>query len=188
MTASSPGLMMALIAEIIASVAPQVTVTFFSGSAWMPLYFATFRHRASRSGLAPHVIAYWLMSDVMARHAASLIASGAAKSGYPCERLMAPCLAASRVISRMTLSVNCFAFSATNDRGMRAEITGNRRNRITKMECGLVLRSLPGGPPPLINGGGASEGPSALPRLRLRRAEEDERNSRDWYPIYREIR
>src|SRR6185503_10960934 len=75
-----------------------------------------------------------------------------------------------------------------NDRGMRAEITGNRRNRITKMECGLVLRSSPGGPPPLINGGGASEGPSALPRLRLRRAEEDERNSRDWYPIYREIR
>src|SRR4029453_18899565 len=120
--------MMALRAEIIASVAPHVTVTFFSGSAWIPLYVAYFRQRASRSGLAPQVIAYWLMSDVMARQAASLIAAGAAKSGYPCERLMAPCFAASRVISRMTLSVNCLAFSATKVRGMRTQISRKEEN------------------------------------------------------------
>ena len=45
-------------ALIIASVAPQVTVMFFTGSAWIPLYFAYFRERASRSSGAPHVTAY----------------------------------------------------------------------------------------------------------------------------------
>src|SRR5579862_8958681 len=114
--------MMAHIVDIIASVAPQVTVTFFSGSAWIPLYLAYFRQSASRSSLAPQVIAYWLMSAVIARRAASLIASGAGKSGYPWDRLIAPYFAASRVISRMTLSVKCFALSATKDRGMKARL------------------------------------------------------------------
>src|ERR1051325_11157737 len=61
---------------------------------------------ASRSGFAPHVIAYWLMSASIARLAASLISAGAAKSGKPCARLVALCLSARRVMSRMTLSVN----------------------------------------------------------------------------------
>src|SRR5204863_4403900 len=68
------------------------------------------RATASRSGRAPHVTAYWLMSALMAAHAASLITSGAGKSGKPCDRLTPPCRSLSRVISRMTDSVNCVAF------------------------------------------------------------------------------
>jgi hypothetical protein len=52
------------------------------------------------------VIGYWLTSAAIAARAASLISSGAAKSGKPCDRLIAPCAFASRVISRMTDSVN----------------------------------------------------------------------------------
>src|SRR5260370_701132 len=58
------------------------------------------------------------MSSEMALRAASLISSGAAKSGKPCERLTAPCFRARRVISRMTDSVNCSAFAEI----MRREI------------------------------------------------------------------
>src|SRR5258708_38577410 len=58
------------------------------------------------------------MSSEMALRAASLISSGAAKSGKPCERLTAPCFKARRVISRMTDSVNCSAFAES----MRREI------------------------------------------------------------------
>src|SRR6266851_1809544 len=58
------------------------------------------------------------MSSEMALRAASLISSGAAKSGKPCERLTAPCFKARRVISRMTDSVNCPAFAES----MRREI------------------------------------------------------------------
>ncbi len=61
---------------------------------------------ASRSGAAPHVTAYWLMSPWIAAHAASFIASGIGKSGKPCARFIAPCSFATRVISRITLSVN----------------------------------------------------------------------------------
>src|SRR5690349_24863272 len=50
------------------------------------------------------------MSALMARHAASLIACGAAKSGNPCDKLTPPFCSFSRVISRMTDSVNCVAF------------------------------------------------------------------------------
>src|SRR5215471_6927454 len=46
----------------------------------------------------------------MAAHAASFTAWGAAKSGNPCDRLTALCASLSRVISRMTDSVNCRAF------------------------------------------------------------------------------
>src|ERR1700724_2622317 len=51
------------------------------------------------------------MSSEMAWRAASLISSGAAKSGKPWERLTALCLRARRVISRMTDSVNCSALA-----------------------------------------------------------------------------
>ena len=47
--------------------------------------------------------------DAIAR-AAVFTASGAAKSGNPCERLTAPCSSDKRVISRMTDSVNWAAF------------------------------------------------------------------------------
>src|SRR6185436_10699179 len=171
MTASSPGLMMAVRAEIIASVAPQVTVTFFSGSAWMPLYFAYFRHSASRSGLAPQVIAYWLTSDVMARQAACLIASGAAKSGYPWERLIAPCFAASRVISRMTLSVNSFAFSATKDRAIEAQTSQPILPMKGIPEVGnLSIESCGGSLDPFLRPSRHGHGPGARRRADARRS------------------
>src|SRR5438034_1856301 len=50
------------------------------------------------------------MSALMAAHAASLTAAGAGKSGNPCDRLTPPYMWLSRVISRMTDSVNCVAF------------------------------------------------------------------------------
>jgi hypothetical protein len=46
-------------------------------------------------------------------HRRRLISAGAGKSGKPCERFTAPCLMASRVISRMTDSVKRDAFSET---------------------------------------------------------------------------
>src|SRR5215475_2255728 len=75
---------------------------------------------ASRRGFAPQVMAYWLMSAEMAWRAASLISSGAAKSGKPCERLTALCFSARRVISRMTDSVNCSALAEIMRREMCA--------------------------------------------------------------------
>ena len=52
------------------------------------------------------MIGYWLMSAVIAARAASLTSSGAGKSGKPCDRLIAPWATESRVISRITDSVN----------------------------------------------------------------------------------
>src|SRR5437867_5186999 len=46
----------------------------------------------------------------MAAMAEALTAAGAGKSGNPCDRLTPPCRSLSRVISRMTDSVNCVAF------------------------------------------------------------------------------
>src|SRR5512143_3603025 len=96
---------MASRAEAIASVAPQVTVISVSGSTVMPYQSAYFRATASRRCLAPHVMAYWLMSAAMARAAASFRTWGAGKLGNPCARLIASYCAASRVIPRMTDSV-----------------------------------------------------------------------------------
>src|SRR5260370_40759157 len=71
-----------------------------------------------RGGVARKVMGYWLSSREMALRVASLISSGGAKSGKPCERLTAACFKARRVISRMTDSVNCSAFAES----MRREI------------------------------------------------------------------
>src|SRR5437667_7433224 len=59
------------------------------------------------------------MSSSMACIATRLTSSGAAKSGKPCERLTAPYFRASRVISRITDSVNWLALRET-----RREILG----------------------------------------------------------------
>src|SRR5512147_823027 len=91
--------------EAMASVAPQVTVSSVSGSTVIPYQSAYFRAMASRRCLAPHVMAYWLMSAAMARAAASFRIWGAGKLGNPCARLIASCCAARRVIPRMTDSV-----------------------------------------------------------------------------------
>ena len=61
------------------------------------------------------MIAYWFTSARMARHAASLISSGASKSGKPWARLMASWRRARRVISRMTDSVNWSDLAETFD-------------------------------------------------------------------------
>src|SRR5712691_1938901 len=53
------------------------------------------------------------MSSAMACIATRLMSSGAAKSGKPCERLTAPYFIASRVISRITDSVNRLALCET---------------------------------------------------------------------------
>src|ERR1700674_1432899 len=60
------------------------------------------------------------MSSAMAWRAASLISSGAAKSGKPWERFTAPCFRERRVISRITDSVNCSAFAESMRREIRA--------------------------------------------------------------------
>src|SRR5258707_11149492 len=64
------------------------------------------------------------MSSEIAWRAASLISSGAAKSGNPCDRLTALCFSARRVISRITDSVNCSAFAES----MRREICAMERS------------------------------------------------------------
>src|SRR5215813_9457197 len=103
--------MMAIMADIMASVEPQQMVISRSGSYATDWVRSNFSTMASRSGLAPQVMAYWLMSSEMAWRAASLISAGAGKSGKPCDRLTALCFMARRVISRMTDSVNCSALA-----------------------------------------------------------------------------
>src|SRR5207253_4826745 len=71
----------------------------------MPYHSAYFRASASRSRLAPQVMAYWFTSSRMARAAASFSTSGQGKLGNPCARLIAPCSFASRVMPRITDSV-----------------------------------------------------------------------------------
>src|SRR5579885_3908366 len=82
---------------------------------------------ALRSDREPQVIAYWLMSRAIASAAASLSTAGAGKSGNPCARLMAPCCMASRVISRITDSVN-LSMRRLRNRGRRTVVVeGTRR-------------------------------------------------------------
>ena len=65
---SSPGSTTPSIAAIIASVAPQVTVIWVSGSTTQPGWNrAVFAAMACRNGFAPQVMAYWLMSARSAR-------------------------------------------------------------------------------------------------------------------------
>ncbi len=91
------------------SVEPQQTVISRSGSISIPRKRFVFAVSASRNFFAPQVMAYWLMSAKTASEAAFFRTSGAAKSGNPCDRLIAPCWMASRVISRITDSVNSAA-------------------------------------------------------------------------------
>src|SRR5205807_3479217 len=106
---SSPGSTVAIIAAIIPSVEPHVTVISASGSISKPRYHFVFFAIASRKSFAPQVIAYWFTSSAIACIATRLMSSGAAKSGKPCERFTAPYFIASRVISRMTDSVKRLA-------------------------------------------------------------------------------
>jgi len=80
-----------------------------SGSTSIPYQLRYFSAIASLSAGLPHVIAYWLMSPWIAAHAASFIGAGIGKSGNPCARFIAPYWLATRVISRITDSVNVLA-------------------------------------------------------------------------------
>src|ERR1043166_3790198 len=102
-------------AEIIPSVDPHVTVISASGSISNPRYQLVFFAIASRKSFAPQVIAYWFTSFAIACMATRLMSSGAGKSGKPCERLTAPYLIASRVISRMTDSLKREALREMRD-------------------------------------------------------------------------
>jgi hypothetical protein len=129
MTASSPGLMIALIVEIIASVAPQVTVTFFSGSAWMPLYVAYLpaERVAERLGAPGDRVLVDVGRD---RAAGGLLQGlGGREVRVALREVDRAVLAARRVISRMTLSVKRFALSATGERGMTTRLAELGRTR-----------------------------------------------------------
>src|SRR5438093_11839567 len=119
---------MASSAAAIASVAPHVTVTSVSGSTLMPYHSPYFATRASRRRFAPQVMAYWFTSSRIARAAASFRRSGAGKFGNPWARWMAPCSVASRVIPRITDSVNEWVRRAVCIEG---ELTRTRPRRNT---------------------------------------------------------
>ena len=59
---------------------------------------------AWRSGSTPCIGAYWLCPARMCRATASTSAGSQSKSGNPCERLMAPCSLASRVMTEKMLT------------------------------------------------------------------------------------
>src|SRR5213080_1130891 len=125
---SSPGSTIASSADAIASVAPQVTVISVSGFTVIPYQSAYFRASASRRRFAPQVMAYWFTSSRSARAAASFRTSGAGKFGNPWARLMAPCSLASRVIPRITDSLNEWVRRAVCIEG---ELTRTRPRRYT---------------------------------------------------------
>src|ERR1700733_3047879 len=95
---------------------------------------------ASRKGLAPHVMGYWLKSASMASLAARLMSSGALKSGKPCARFTAFDSIARRVISRITDSVNWEVRSLRNRSRRLAIWTG--RTEVFSAE-GVIKKRLP---------------------------------------------
>src|SRR6187551_2778963 len=145
--------MIAIIEAIMPSVAPQVTVMFCSGSTGQPGYQCiVLAAIASRNGLAPHVMAYWLMSAATASMAACLISAGAAKSGKPWARLMAPWRLASRVISRITDSPKVLALAEMRGTGRdwHRPVPGAvrlrrllRAKRATRADAARLARRLP---------------------------------------------
>src|ERR1700722_230501 len=102
--------MMAIIDAMMDSVEPQQTVISRSVSIEMPVVLANFSAMERRRFFEPQVMAYWLMSAAIASCAARLISAGAGKSGKPWDKLTALWRIASRVISRITDSVNRSAF------------------------------------------------------------------------------
>src|SRR5688500_1659316 len=126
-------------AAIIASVAPQVTVISRSGSiSPQPGNCrGVVSAMASRSGLEPQVIAYWLRSASTASAMACLSSGGQAKSGKPWARLTAPCATARRFMSRMTDSVKRSALAEILDARIAGRIGSDQAAR-----DGFVPRAL----------------------------------------------
>src|SRR6266516_1113744 len=98
---------------------------------------------ASRNRLAPQVIAYWFTSASIAALAASFSSGGHGKSGNPCDRLIASCSSASRVISRMTDSVNDATFELT--RGILGLLSRAGPGRAYRRSGAGLLQAEPGG-------------------------------------------
>jgi hypothetical protein len=78
-----PGLQTVIRATIMASVLPQVTVMWASGSKSRPIYRRCLSARAHLKAGAPHVTAYWWYPSCKAQTAASTRASGGPKSANP---------------------------------------------------------------------------------------------------------
>src|SRR5439155_6985865 len=117
-----------------------------SGFTVIPYQSAYFRASASRRRFAPQVMAYWFTSSRSARAAASFRTSGAGKFGNPWARLMAPCSVASRVIPRITDSVNEWVRRAVCiDGKLPAEGPGEtaRGPRSAYESVALTLREIP---------------------------------------------
>src|ERR1039458_5195855 len=87
---SSPGSSTASRLAIMPSVAPQQTVISRSGSNSMPQLRWYLAAMASRKGLAPQVMAYWLMSASMAWTAALFRTAGAGKIGEALRQINGP--------------------------------------------------------------------------------------------------
>ena len=96
---SSPASQTPWIAAKMASVAPEVTVISESGAKSSPQSRRYFAESAACSSGTPLIRAYCPNPARIAAIAASFARSGPSKSGNPCDRLMAPCASASRVIS-----------------------------------------------------------------------------------------
>src|SRR5207245_10629504 len=77
------------IAAIIASVEPQVTTRFVSGSASIPLNVFARRAIAARNSRAPQVIEDWLYPPSSASLGAEESCEGGPKAGNPCATLTA---------------------------------------------------------------------------------------------------
>lgn len=138
---SSPGSSTPNIEAIIASVEPQVTQICVSGSASIPYQRRYFSAIAARNSSEPQVIGYWLMSSATARRAASFNSAGAAKSGKPCDRLIAPWAFDSLVISRMTDSENERARAEGRTLDIEARIAGDAsRPRASCRGCAAARR------------------------------------------------
>ncbi len=90
-----------------ASVEPQVTTIWVSGSMSRPMRGLCLAARAARKLGAPHVMAYWCGPSWATSARRSVMAAGGSKSGKPCERLMASYFMETRVMRRITESVNC---------------------------------------------------------------------------------
>src|SRR3989449_6649448 len=127
------------IAAIIASVEPQVTTRFVSGSASIPLNVFARRAIASRNSRAPQVIEYWLYPPSSARFAAAVSCEGGSKSGNPWAKFTASWSAAIRVISRMTDSGNFCTRSAT--RRSRIAMSSRTAERGVGIDAPRVERS-----------------------------------------------
>ena len=106
----SPGFVRAKIVSTMASVEPMVTTISVSGSSVRPMKRPALRASACRKFGAPIVMGYWCGPSALTSARRSVSALGGSKSGKPCARLIAPHARLTRVMRRMTESVNNLFF------------------------------------------------------------------------------